>query len=431
MATTTDRGDPRHWPRLSAAIDGISNRRFLLVAAAPLLVIYLLTATWSTPVNKDTLTNALSAWTLGTEGSFYLVEHEEFVDIGGWGWIVPARDSATSQYPPGAALLAAPLYAVWPADADVLAVVDEDGSPVLTDAGEPLSGRVPPIAPATLVAGLTTATAMGLLALVLRRLADRDALALAAAYVGGLATAAWPVASDQLWQHGPGMMWIALGLLLSDAHVLGSGFAYGAAVLTRPPVALVPAAVGLFRGIAARSLRPVAMVGVGAITGLAIFIGYNLFVFGDASLSAGYGSTFQDNVFSGGDGGGIGTSYPMSLLGAAFSPERGLFVYSPFLLVLLAGLRSGWRAAPDWARGAALGGLLYLLLQYKANRYSGGTYFLTYRYPLEALMAAAPVLFLSYSRWVAARPFRQKLFIAAVAISGFLHALAAVEIAIA
>jgi hypothetical protein len=184
------------------------------------------------------------------------------------------------------------------------------------------------------------------------------------------------------------------------------------------------------RGISTRSLRPVALVGLGAITGLAMFVGYNLLVFGDASLSAGYGPDFQSNVFSGGDSGGTGTSYPMSLLGAAFSPDRGLFVYSPFLLVLLAGLRSGWRAAPDWARGAALGGVLYLLLQYKANRYSGGTFFLAYRYPLEALMAAAPVLFLAYSAWVTERPFRMKLFAVAVAFSLAMQALAAVDIAV-
>ena len=51
-----------------------------------------------------------------------------------------------------------------------------------------------------------------------------------------------------------------------------------------------------------------------------------------------------------------------------------------------------------------------LLFQYKANRYTGGSGFATYRYPLEALTAAAPVLVLSYTEWVAKRLTAVRIF---------------------
>ena len=223
------------------------------------------------------------------------------------------------------------------------------------------------------------------------------------------------------------MAWIALGLLLSERRAVASGVAYGAAILTRPPLALIPAAVGLYRAWAERSWRPIVAVGAGAAAGLALFIGYNWWVFGDPSLSAGYGPSFQSNVLSGVGGSGLANSFPANLVGAAFSSERGVFVYSPFLLVLLPGLRAGWKAAPSWARGAAVGGILYLLVQYKANRYSGGVHYSTYRYPLEALTAAGPLLLFSYRNWVAVRASRRRLFAAAAAVSILLHGLAAVS----
>lgn len=405
---------------LARFIDSADDRRLFLLVFAPLLGLYLLTASWSLPVNKDTFTNALTAWNLGTERSFYLDQHARFVDEETWGWLVPARDSVATQYPPGTALLAAPLYLVWPEEAQPFT----DGSPTAESAvGTPNDGLIPPLAPAAIVAAMATAVAIGLLALVFRRVGATARAALAGAYVAGLATAAWSVASDQLWQHGPAMAWIALGLLLSETTTLGSGLAFGAAVLTRPPLALIAAGTGLARGISERRLRPVVLTGAGAMLGLVLFIAYNQWIFGSLSLSAGYGSNFQDNVLH-----GSSTSYVRNLFGALFSVDRGLLVYSPFLVLLIPGLRAAWKATPGWVKGAALGAVAYLLLQYKANRFSGGFYFLTYRYPLEALTAAAPLLFLSYRQWVAPRARMVRLFAIAVALSIVIHGAAALGI---
>ncbi len=265
---------------------------------------------------------------------------------------------------------------------------------------------------------------MGLLAVAFLRISGAPAMALGAAYVAGLGTSAWPVASAELWQHGPAMAWIALALVMEERHMLGSGLAFGAAILTRPPLAVIAATTGLFRSVRERSLRPAMLIGAGALVGLLAYVAYTWWVFGDPSISGGYGSGFQDRVVS-----GFGYRYFRTLFDAAFSQEVGIFVWSPFLLVLVPGIRMGWRASPSWARGSLLGGLLYLLVQYKANRATGGT-FLGYRYPLEALVAAAPVLFLSYREWVAHRPLMKRLFAVSVAISCLTNGLASIGVGI-
>ena len=137
--------------------------------------------------------------------------------------------------------------------------------------------------------------------------------------------------------------------------------------------------------------------------------------------SAGYSSSFVDNTQS-----ADVVGYVRNIGMALFSPTRGLLVWSPFLIVLLPGLPAAWRAAPSWVRGGALGGLVYLLVQYKANRYSGGDGFAAYRYPLEALTASAPLLLLSYTEWVAQRPRVAQAFRVLVILSVVAHAAFAI-----
>jgi alpha-1,2-mannosyltransferase len=230
--------------------------------------------------------------------------------------------------------------------------------------------------------------------------------AIMAAALAALGTSTWNVASSRLWQHGPAMMWLALaGLLASRSRLGASGLSHGMAVLTRPLTAVVSAATGLWVARRERSWAPVVRVGLGATLGLAAVVGYNAVVFGTPSISGGYGGNFTDQALG---------SNPLwwagNVVGALFDPERGLLVWSPFLLVLVPGLRSAWRVAPAWIRGGAIGAVLYLLIQYKSNRFSGGGGFYGYRYPLEALVAAAPLLVLAFREWVAARPVALKAF---------------------
>jgi alpha-1,2-mannosyltransferase len=413
-----DDSTTRRVPRWIARVGGLGDSRFFLLIAAPLLAIYLPTATYSRPDTIDSFTNVLTAWQLGTNGTFLLDDHLQLADpdyYGNIAWVVPVGESAASQYPPGAASLAAPLYALWPEEARLTS---------LTGGNKPDVAAVeilhPSLAPAAITASLVTAMAVGLLGVTFRRLGGPPQMALIGAYLAGLGTSAWSVAADQLWQHGPGMLWIALALFLSDRHAIASGFAFGAAVLTRPPTAVIAAATGLYQAWKERSLRPALRIGIGALIGLGLFIAYNNLIFGSPSISAGYGTGFQDQALNFNL-----IAFAKNIFLGAFSASRGFLIWSPFLVVLIPGLLTAWKAAPGWVRGSALGGLLYLLIQYKANRFSGGGGFFAYRYPLEMLTAAAPLLYLSYREWVAPRPTATRAFTLLAKASFVLHGIGA------
>jgi alpha-1,2-mannosyltransferase len=85
-------------------------------------------------------------------------------------------------------------------------------------------------------------------------------------------------------------------------------------------------------------------------------------------------------------------------LGLWISPDRGLLVWTPLLLVLTPALFRGWRELPDWAKWLLVGGLSYHVLQGFMNRFSGGDVFYGYRLGLELLACAAPALALSAHR---------------------------------
>jgi alpha-1,2-mannosyltransferase len=285
----------------------------------------------------------------------------------------------------------------------------------------PVEVLMPPLGPAAITAAVVAAISVGLLALAFQHLTDTRT-ALIAAYFAGLGTGVWSVAADSLWQHGPAMLWIVAGVLLSVEHQAWSGLAFGAAVLTRPHTALVAAGNGLYQTWKGRSLKPALKIGIGASLGLAALIGFNAAVFGGASVSGGYTSSFAERAASFNL-----LTWGRNIILALVDPARGLLVYSPFLLLLLPGLPAAWRKAPAWVKGSALGGLAYILLQLKANRFSGGDTFWGYRYPLEMLAATAPLLLLSYTEWLRHRSeMLRRVFVYAAGASILLTTVGAI-----
>lgn len=392
--------------------------RLFSLVAVPLVFLYLATATWTLPYHIDAVTNVFTAWEMGENGRVTLNDYEELATddyFGNIGWIVPAQSTAAAVYPPGAALLAAPLYAMWPADAEIQTVHGTNRDAPSIDI------LIPPLGPAAITAAVVAAIAVGLLSLAFREFVD-GRLALLSAYLAGLGTAMWPVAADALWQHGPAIMWITAGMLLSIRHQVASGFAFGAAILTRPHTALIAAGNGLWQSGKSRSVRPAVLIGFGSLVGLGVLVWYNDFVFGTPSISGGYGDRFAARMAN------LDLlQYAGNIILVLVHPMRGVLIYSPFLILLLPGLRSAWRAAPAWVRGSAVGGLLYLLLQLKAEGYSGGSGFSGYRYPLETLAAAAPLLLLSYREWVTKQSaLIQRAFLWTVAASLILTTIGAV-----
>jgi len=384
----------RALPAVRGALDAASTWQVFGAVAGPLLVLYLATASYGLPQSPDPVATALPAWQLAQHGTIALDEY-----AGENPWLVETGDRVVSNRQPGVIAWGVPFYLLIPTT----------------------SGDEPPMAPAGAAGAVAAALAMGVLALVLRRLIA-PAAAMAGALVAGLATATWTVSADGLWPHGPTQLWLALGMLASAAgHHARSGLAWAAALLTRPNAAVVAAVTGLYASWRQRSVRPAMLVGAVSGAGLLALIAYNAVVFDAPSISGGYPSDFTDRL-----AGMSLRTYGENVLGTLVSPGRGILVLSPFLLLLVPGLRAGWRAAPDWARGSALAGLLYLALHLRMNRFWGGTNFFSYRYPLESLTLAAPLLVLAWREWTARTARRRRWLATAVAASIGMHALGAV-----
>lgn len=396
---------------LSSRIDGLPRSAIFLVVVLPLFSLFFATSTRGNSYNIDAFSNIVPAWKLATAGTIYLDEYVEFTAPEYWksvGWFVAVGDTAVGKYPPGAALWAVPFYLVSPHEAE-LRVVRPSNRRAEFDTVEIL---VPPMWPAAAAASLSVALALGFIALTAASMVG-GSRAVGAAYVAGLGTSAWGVASDTLWQHGPAMMWLTLGaLLVSQRRLATSGLAYGLAVLTRPPTAII--GLGTSFGVAAgdRRIATWLRMSVGVGLGLVALVTYNAVVFGSPSISGGYESTLLNNVLA-----PDLREYPGNLVGALFDPARGIFVWSPFLAVLAAGVPAAWRNAPAWVRGAAVGSLIYLLFHLVANEFEGGSGFLGYRYPLEPLAAAAPLLVIAYEEWVSRVRIRVIAFRLTVAVA--------------
>jgi len=68
-----------------------------------------------------------------------------------------------------------------------------------------------------------------------------------------------------------------------------------------------------------------------------------------------------------------------------------------------------------------------LLVQFRLNRYSGGDGFWSYRYPIEAVVAAAPALSVAAQRlWTSGRPGRMAI-LASAAASIVFHLIALIQ----
>src|SRR6185295_2872648 len=185
-----------------------------------------------------------------------------------------------------------------------------------------------------LSASLMAALSASLLYLLLRRRAPASiALLLTLAYAFGTTT--WVISSQALWQHGMAELLVICALLLLTApctapRALAAGLLVGLIACNRPPDVILAAALGAY-GLFWAGRRAVLLVAAAAVPAGLVLL-YNLGVAGH--FAGGYGrvgdaSFFQHDLLSG-------------LGGLLFSPTRGLFVFSPFLLFLVL----AWRHLP-------------------------------------------------------------------------------------
>ena len=265
------RHSPRGWSNL-VDFAAAKERNLFIVVALPLMLLFILTMRWTLPVNIDAFTNSISAYYIGTTGSAIATEHQELADSDvahQFSWFVDNGDGAVSPYPPGGPYLAAIPYALSSPELLPITLTStayEDSK---------LESSVPTVWPASLVAALSSALAMGFLALAFGRVGSASQ-AIIAAYTAALGTSVWSVASDQLWQHGPSLMFLAGGVYLTlSRRWLLAGLLFGFAVFSREQNLIALALLGLGYSLVDRTPRPALLMALGSVPGVGALLWHN------------------------------------------------------------------------------------------------------------------------------------------------------------
>ena len=371
--------------------------------AVGLFVAFAATANFSSRQFNDAGSAFTAAWSLTQRGTLDISDVQTVK-----AWTVTVGEAEYSDRFPGIIIFAAPFYLL----------LGVKGMATVYPAG---------IASAT-----AATTAMVLLFLLFRRLSN-ERTGLLATLLVAFGTSVWTVSADSLWPQGVDQVClIAAMLLLSSAHYTGAGLAWAYAVFTRPHQAVIAAVCGIAESWRCRSARPLLAVGAASSLGVLGLLLYNYFIFGRATLLAGvYGTRLETaGAALDGDQGSLATrlfDLPLveNVAGTLVSPVRGVLILSPFLLLLIPGIKPAWAVAPLWVRSSAVGGLVYTAVQLTGNHFSGGTGFYSYRLAIEPLTVAAPLLLLAWQNWTARSRWRRWCFGALAIFSVVQHAVGA------
>ncbi len=291
----------------------------VVVSTAMIVTVYLVNS--RRIVHLDSQPATWAAVSLVSRGDFTLDEFRPAIESILVQCITSPEGHVYSMYPPGSALALAPVLL----PARLL--------------GRPLSLELLDTA-AKLAAALWTAVSAGVLLAALRTYAPHGAWLAAFTYAFG--TTAFSAAAQDLWQHGPSQAGLAVALFIlalprpSQRHQLGLGAALGWAVLCRTSN-LLPVLV-LFAAGARRGRRPALRIAAGALPFALFTLAYNQVTTGSPLL-------FAHSVHHGGAGFAHGMAG--GLLALLFEPSRGLFVYSPFLLLAAVGVAGELRRLAD------------------------------------------------------------------------------------
>lgn len=283
----------------------MNARAAAVVLAAAAAVTYLFVPVLHRSTDTDPQLFTVASWIVRGEASIdaYPPGQSNEIIVGGRGY---------SSYPVGLGLVTAPFLAPF-----VIAGADAGDLGFRT-----VFGR--------LLAILLSAASVGFLFLACTQIVRRPA-ALIATIGYAVGTGTWSISSQELTQHPAAQLLITIGLwrlACGGPAASRAGLAFGLATLTRPLILIVALAGALTArrvGGPAGLLRYLAW----GLPALAFLLVYNVVVFGSPA-----GALYGDPI--------PWAFPPPGLFGLLVSPSRGLFVYSPFLLLALLGMASAW-----------------------------------------------------------------------------------------
>lgn len=338
--------------------------------------------------------------------------------VGDQYWVKQHGEALVSRYPVLPALVALPL--TWPQ----LALLDRV-FPRWTSDSEVSFWWMRTLAKN---AAALAAAFVGLLLYWLLLRLGLEGVALPTTLATALGSNLWVVASQSPWLHGSAALFLTLSVLLlvptphTRLRLAAGGLAIALSVCARPTGAVfaLPLAVWALGALGRRALyflAPAAAVGV-------LLLAHNWSLF--ENLTGGMGEIEAMGHAKHGVAGVVTREPLVSTAGTLLSPSRGLFVYSPWVLLALAALP--WtllriRSFPPLA--VALLGLVPFALMNAAYAVWWGGWSFGPRYWTEAMPLFGVLLGFALS-WARARsPVLLALFGAAIAGSVALQAIGA------
>ncbi len=257
---------------------------------------------------------------------------------------------------------------------------------------------------ATVVAASTVVVYfIALRVLRLQPSARRRRWAVAVALTFALATPAWSTASRAMWQHGPSMLCVAVGLLCAlraqsgQRGWAGLGAAFATSYAMRPTDSIIIIVMAAWVVIAQR--RHLLAVIAGAVPPLVILVSVNLAIY-HQPLSP---------YYTGGQSFDVSGTMLVALAGNLVSPARGLFIFCPLVALSVAGVVVRWRAGEltaFWKALAVIPVLHWIVISAFKHWWGGDSYgprFFTDLVPIFVVLALPAVEVLAH--WVA--PARQ------------------------
>ncbi len=264
------------------------------------------------------------AWSLAKHGTFDLSRYPQLDNLVGIHIQETPSGGRASMRVPGSALFALPVVAPL-----ALFRQEPPDSEAMLQLGK-------------IAAALAVAGAAALIFLTCRRLAPEAAWPVTVLFA--LGTCLFSVAAQALWMHGPAVFCLALALYLLTREDADStlpsflaGLALGMAVLCRPTTAFF-AAASFVTLLARRRWASAAWLALGGLGPAALMLWYNSYHFG-SPLLGGYAKDDWQTV----------PPLWVGLGGLLVAPSRGLFVYTPALLLLIPGVWLLCRSGQTWS----------------------------------------------------------------------------------